>query len=352
VRLIPSPKDFQHAAENVVDRVLHGRLADVTPLPAVVIDDGPQCHVTRFEGGPHKGEAVLFVPPLAAPAYVYDMRRGNSFAEDLVSRGRATYLVDYGPITFAERHLGFEYWVRIVLPRAINAVSRDAGGRPVHLISWSLGGVLASLAVADQPTLPVASLTMVGTPFDSHRVPLLAWLRPFVELTGGTFTTTMYRMMGTAPGPIVKRMFQIATFDKYVSKPYAIVRNLSDRDYLEQIEAVDRFMNGMIGYPGRAAGQLFHDVLRLNELADGRIELEGHEIDLRRIEVPVLAVSGEDDGIAPVAAVEHIAEFVVDVRLETAPGGHLGVLAGRNAHETTWPLIDDFIGDVVAAVRR
>jgi len=31
------------------------------------------------------------------------------------------------------------------------------------------------------------------------------------------------------------------------------------------------------------------------------------------------------------------------VRLETAPGGHLGVLTGRGARETTWAHIDQFI---------
>jgi hypothetical protein len=32
-----------------------------------------------------------------------------------------------------------------------------------------------------------------------------------------------------------------------------------------------------------------------------------------------------------------------DVRLHTAPGGHLGVLAGGAARGTTWALIDEFL---------
>jgi len=31
------------------------------------------------------------------------------------------------------------------------------------------------------------------------------------------------------------------------------------------------------------------------------------------------------------------------VRLETAPGGHLGVLSGRSARETTWQYVEDFL---------
>jgi polyhydroxyalkanoate synthase subunit PhaC len=43
--------------------------------------------------------------------------------------------------------------------------------------------------------------------------------------------------------------------------------------------------------------------------------------------------------------VHHVAELLtgaLDVRLETCPGGHLGVLTGRSAKRTTWPLLDAF----------
>jgi hypothetical protein len=34
------------------------------------------------------------------------------------------------------------------------------------------------------------------------------------------------------------------------------------------------------------------------------------------------------------------------VRLETAPGGHLGVLSGRKASSTTWRYLDEFLRDI------
>lgn len=348
MRLIPSPGQIVRATENVADRVLRGRLADVTPQPFDVIDEGPQCTVLRYEtiatvdGG---AEApVLLVPPLAAPAFVFDMRRGGSFVEYLVGAGRAPYLVDYGPISFDERHLGLEHWVRTVLPRAINAVSNDRDGAPVHLVGWCLGGTLSALAAADDAGLPIASITLIASPFDSTRVPLLAPLRPFFELTRGAIGTAAYRALGTAPGPLVKRFYQVATFDKYLTKPLAILQNLDDRDYLEQIESVDRMMDGMIAYPGRVVGQLYHDVIRANTLADGCLTLENREIDLRALSgMPLLAIAGEDDGIAPIKAVHHIKDFLPQTELETAPGGHLGVLTGRNAIHSTWPAVDGFI---------
>ena len=64
--------------------------------------------------------------------------------------------------------------------------------------------------------------------------------------------------------------------------------------------------------------------------------------------VPVLAVAGEGDVLAPRAAVHHVASLLPnapEVRLVTAPGGHLGVLTGRGAAATTWRALDAFLAE-------
>ena len=102
---------------------------------------------------------MLLVTPLAAPALCYDLRRGCSLVEHLVERGRPTYLVEYGAVSFRDRDLGMEHWIDEVVPAAVRAVSTHAGGRPVHLVGWSLGGTFALLAAAADAALPVASVT-------------------------------------------------------------------------------------------------------------------------------------------------------------------------------------------------
>jgi polyhydroxyalkanoate synthase len=106
---------------------------------------------------------------------------------------------------------------------------------------------------------------------------------------------------------------------------------------------VDAFMGRMHAYPGRTFGQLYHRFFRTNDLADGRLALTDRTIDLADVTVPLLAIAGRGDGIAPVPACHHVADLVPDVVLETAPGGHLGVLTGRASRATTWKLLDGFL---------
>jgi polyhydroxyalkanoate synthase len=343
----PTPDKLVTMAGNLESLVLRRHLADLRPTPSRLVYKGPQRTVLRYLPGRQarrvSGNPVLLVPPLAAPAICFDLRRGCSVAEFMVGAGHATYLVDYGPIAFGDRNLGIEHWIEAVIPDSMRAVSADAGGRPVHLVGWSLGGIMALLAAADDPRRKIASVTMVGSPFDVSQVPLVAPLRPLVNLTGGFGLSFAYRALGGVPDILVQRAYELAAFEKYVTKPLAIARNLDDTDFLAQLEAVDRFMGKMLAYPGRTFGQLFHRMFRANELARGKFRLGARTIHLADARAPVLSIAGRDDGIAPKRAVYHIAKLMPGVELATAPGGHLGVLTGRAARSTTWPAIDAFL---------
>jgi polyhydroxyalkanoate synthase len=256
--------------------------------------------------------------------------------------------VEYGEVSFANRNLGMEHWVDEVIPEAIREVSRHAGGRPVHVIGWSLGGIFALLTAADQPDLPIASLTTVGSPTDVTQVPLVAPIRPFLGLAGerAGLVTQAYRLMGGAPKPLVRRAFQLSSFNKLVTKPIAIAAKLDDADFLAQVEAVDRFTANMIAYPGRTFGQLYHRILKGNQLASGTVTMDDREIKLANLTAPLLAFGGASDGIAPVQCVRPIVDLVPNaakMRFEVVPGGHLGMLTGRAARTTTWRVLDEWI---------
>ena len=183
--LIPKPDQVVAAASNVAHKVLYGGLADLRKMPRTLIDDGNLREVYHYRPVgkvKEEGDPVLLVTPLAAPSSCFDLRRGCSLVEHLVDSGRRTYLVEYGAVSFKNRNLGMEHWIEEVVPTAIREVSAHAGGRPVHVVGWSLGGVFAPLTAADQPDLPIASLTILGSPFDVSKVPMIAPLRPLLAL--------------------------------------------------------------------------------------------------------------------------------------------------------------------------
>ncbi len=347
--LIPKPDQVVSAAGNLAHKVLYGGLADLRPMARTLIDEGTLREVYHYRPSARvreQGDPVLLVTPLAAPATCYDLRRGCSLVEHLVTEGRPTYLVEYGQVSFRDRGLGIEHWIDEVVPAAVEEVSAHAGGRPVHVVGWSLGGIFAMLTAADRPDLPIASLTVLGSPVDVSLVPLVAPFRPLLDLTAGRGgITRAYQAFGGAPRPLVRWAFQLSSFQKLVTKPLAVATHLDDADFLAQLEAVDRFTDCMYAYPGRTFGQLYHRFVKGNALVTGRIELGDRTISLDAITAPVLVFGGASDGIAPIAAVKAVVPHLTgarDVRFEVVPGGHLGMLTGRRARDTTWAVLDEW----------
>ncbi|QIX28575.1 alpha/beta fold hydrolase [Nocardioides sp. JQ2195] len=360
--MIPKPDQVVAAASNVAHAMLYGGVADLRKMPRTLIDEGLLRQVYHYRPAgkvKDEGDPILLVTPLAAPSSCFDLRRGCSLVEHLVSGGRPTYLVEYGEVSFRDRNLGMEHWIDEVVPQAIRQVSEHAGGRPVHVIGWSLGGIFLTLAAADNPDLPIASMTIVGSPFDVTKVPLVAPLRPLLKFADGPAmggltrsgrgpVQRIYQALGGAPKPIVRWAFQLSAAQKLVSKPLVKLQNLDDADYLAQIEAVDDFTAHMMAYPGRTFGQMYHRLIKTNDLKYGHFEFGDRRIEIKDVKVPVLIFGGATDGIAPAASVRAgVALFSgsPDVRFEIVPGGHLGMLTGRAARGTTWKFIDAWVDE-------
>lgn len=347
----PLPNPSRRSVLNLWDFLVRRGIADLTRTPSQIIDSGRTRTVHRYLKAPGvraKGAPVLLVPPLGAQASCFDLRRGLSLAENFVGRGRPTYLVDYGPLTGEDRLVGVEHFINDVLPPAIRKVSEDAGGREVHLVGWCMGGLLSLGTTAVYDDLPVRSVAMVASPFDMSKQPLLTPVRAIAKVTGGKLVGSALKAAGSVPAPLVSVGFKATALPTYLKKPRTLWTRREDREFLSHIESVDHIMNNMLAYPGRATLQVYQRMALRNELATGQVQGPNHLVDLARIRVPVMNVAGRTDALVPVAAAHHVGNLLPnspDVRLPVAPGGHLGVLTGTRAPETTWAHIHAFLQD-------
>lgn len=323
-----------------------------TPTPSVLVNAGPHRDLYRFGSRwtPRKNP-VLLIPPLAVSAHCYDLRPGQSLAAHLLGGNHTPYVVDYGTMGYADRAMGFEAWVDDILPEAIRVVSAQHGGADVSVIGWSLGGTMSLLTSAAHPELPIASIATIGTPVDYTKIPAISPLRLIGRFTGDAPLTSLTTLVGGLPASLVQASYKVTALQREVLKPWFVARNLLDTETLARMESVDKFMNAMPGYPAKAFQQICAQLMLGNALHTDSIELAGRRISLSAIDVPVLAIGGTSDVIAPMASAEAIESVLTGspaVRFEKAPGSHLGLLAGPTAENTTWAFIDDFLAQTAA----
>lgn len=347
---LPTLADLGTAARNAWGLTFGDGVAATRRTPSELLHTGHHRDLYRFGPAPEsRRRPVLLVPPLAVPASCYDLRPGQSLAAHLVEQGHAPYLLDYGTMDARDRDLGFEAWIDDIVPDALRRISALHDGADVDLVGWSLGGTISLLTAAAHPALPVRSLTAVGTPIDYRRIPVIAPLRMIGAVTTERPLTAVTRLLGGLPAPIVQASYRVTAPHRELLRPWLVARNLRDTETLARMEAIDRFMAEMPGYPARVFHQMCSQLILGNNLAAGEFVLGGRTVRLSDVAVPVLGVGGTTDVIAPAAAVAPLADLLTGspyVRFEAVPGSHLGLVAGPGARDTTWSLLDDFLGAV------
>jgi len=324
------------------------------PTASTVLWDQPHRQLRRFErdeardGVAGAQPPVLLVPPLAAPASCFDLRPCQSLARFLLGTGRTPYLVDYGEIGYADRRMGFEDWIDDILPDAVLRTSADGGGVPVDVVAWSIGGTLALLAAAAHTHLPIRSVTAVGSPLDYDEMPGMGSVRTVARIDGGRAVSTAMRAVGI-PAPLTRAAYRATAWNRELTRPWFVAGNIARTESLAKMESIDRFMAAMPGYPGRFYAQLWERLVLANDIGRGGLNLRGRYIALSEVNAPVLLIGGTTDVITPAKAVAAGARLLTGapfVRYDTVPGGHLGILAGETARETTWVHLEKFLAEV------
>jgi polyhydroxyalkanoate synthase len=113
----------------------------------------------------------------------------------------------------------------------------------------------------------------------------------------------------------------------------------------------------MTAYRGRTFGQVYHRMLG-DSLTVGQATLGTRTVSVADVAQPLLVLAGATDQIAPLAAVKagvSLAAGSHDARFEIVPGGHLGMLTGREARTGSWRVLDSWVeewADLPAATRR
>jgi polyhydroxyalkanoate synthase subunit PhaC len=365
------PRSFARALTNIRDRVLEGPIADLRRMPRVAIDTGPtdpdawsvgrahglaragQVSTYRYAVHPTarlRGAPVLLVSPLGACGVAFDLRRGCSLVEHLVGEGRHVHQVDdedvigHGaPSPGSPADLA--RWVDDILPHVIRLVSAHHDGAPVHVVGWSVGGLATLLAAADDPELPIASLTALATPFSLEPVPEHVPPRPLALAAGGPVLATVQTLLGLVPTiPPIPQFLSVGSFGALVTTPLTVASRLGDRDFLAQLEAVDD-LRALVGEQAELVGATFHAMVAPGELERGQVAVGGRRVDLGALRRPVLLVAGEDDVVVPPRAVRAGSTVLsrAETSLMTAPGGHLGVVCGRASRDRLWPALCAFL---------
>ncbi len=289
---------------------------------------------------------MLLIPPMMLAADIYDVSPSTSAVALLQARGIDPWVIDFG----APEHEpgGLERTLADHVQAISGAVDRvrELSGREVHLGGYSQGGMFAYQVAAYREGRGISSLITFGSSVDTRQGMPFGLPEQFASNVGGMLAD---RLFSARPFPAwaSRSIFQLLDPVKSARNRVEFLMQLHDREALLEREGQRRFLeaDGWVAWPGPALGDFVHQFISHNRLLEGGFVVDGRLLTLADLELPILAVVGTVDAIAPAAGVEAIREAASRARVyELSLGsGHFGLVVGAAARDRTWPAVADWV---------
>ena len=291
--------------------------------------------------GPRRSPPLLIVFSLVTRSYVLDLRPGNSFVEHLLSAGFDVFLLDWGIADERDAGNTLEDYADGYIPQAVDRVLEVADADEVNLLGYCYGGVLTLLYAAHHPDAPLRSLTTMATPVDFSDFGVFASL----VQEGRVDLDTILDDSGNVPGGAVRETFRLLRPTGDLQQYATLLENVWNDEYVTAYQAMNRWANEHIPFPGAAARQSVEMLLRGNGFVEDTVRLGGDPVRLRDIDVPYLNVMATRDHIVPEQTAAPAVELVGSEDKEELKldAGHIGLVVGRTAAKVTIPTIIEFL---------
>ncbi len=285
---------------------------------------------------------IVLVMSLISKPYILDLSPGQSLVEYLLREGFDVFMVDWGIPRPEDSRLGLEHYALESLPRSIEEVQRVTGEKEVSILGYCMGGLFALMYNGIVQDAPVANIVCAATPVDFDGMGLFKrWSnRRWFDVD------RLVDSLGNIPPDLILSSFELLRPAQRWATYARLADNLWNDLWVKNYRLFNRWINDQIPFPGEAYRQMIKELMWENKLMKGELDLSGRRVDLTAIVCPVLHVMAEHDDIAPFDATRPLTSLVGSEDKEDVilKGGHVSLIAGRNAWFRLWPKISEWLG--------
>jgi polyhydroxyalkanoate synthase len=309
-----------------------------TECPYRVVATCPHWRLRSY--GAEGGFPLLVVAAPIKHPYLWDLTPAVSAIGACVRHGLHVRLLEWSAPREDGPPPGLEDYAYESVGACVDRIAEADGRRPA-LIGHSLGGTFAAIYAAAEPAA-IGGLVLLGSPLCFARA--TSRFRDAVDALAPAHLSKSR----IVPGSLLSQFCAIATPDVFLWSRWAdLAQGLDDPYAVEMHMRVERWALDELPLSGRLVEEVLQWLYREDRFCRGCLEIDGRRLGPAQIAVPALTVVTTSDDVVPLASVTPFleglsSETVELVRYPGEPGvglQHLGILAGRLAHETVWPKV-------------
>jgi polyhydroxyalkanoate synthase len=289
-----------------------------------------------------KKTPLLIVYALINRPYILDLEPKRSVIESLLKKGTDIYMIDWGTPGEEDRYLCTEDYVERYLDEAVDWILENEGIEKVSLMGYCLGGTLASIYAAIHPK-KVQNLVIMAAPIEFHCDGSLLHLWTQDEFLDRNKLADSFGMI---PMELFTWTFKFLDPVKNLHLKYVdLWENADNTKFAETFFRMEKWIHDGVPVTGAFYKELIGNWYQGNELVSGDLRVCGKRVNLKKISVPVLTITGAKDHIVPPESTEALLKFTSSKDKDSirCDSGHIGLSVGGRAHREVWPKVADWL---------
>jgi polyhydroxyalkanoate synthase len=286
---------------------------------------------------------VVFVMSLVSKPWILDLTFGQSFVQYMLAQGFDVFMIDWGIPRPEDKRLRFEDYVTDLMPDCFEHVQKATGEEEYSILGYCMGGLFGLMYAGAYPESPLKNLACAATPVDMAGMGLFRkWQNPkYFDVD------RLVDSLGNIPPDMMLRSFEmLRPMDRWGGY-IRLLDNLWNEQFVYGFRIMYKWTNEQIPFPGETYRQFTKELMWENKLMKGTFTLDGLRVDTQAIKVPVLHAMAQHDHIAPYEATKPLTEIVGSEDKEdiVVKGGHVSLVAGKNAMFRLWPKVADWMSE-------
>ena len=307
-----------------------------TPSEVVYEEDHVKLLHYPLSGQVKHETPLLFVFALVNRPYVLDILPNKSVVAHFVKAGFDTYLIDWGTVTDADRHLTLDDYVNGYLRNALRQIRQRTAAAKVSLLGYCMGGTMSAIFTALHPER-VKNLVLLAAGIDfSTREGLINLWSDAENFDVDAFVDEM----GNCPADFLQSCFlMLSPVRNLLGKPLSLLERMDDAKFVEEFLTMETWINDNVAVPGEVFRDFVKHLYQQNLLVQNRMQVGRRLVDLRRITCPVLNLLASQDTLVPPSQSAPFTELVgsQDTKTIELATGHIGLAMGSAAQRELWP---------------
>jgi polyhydroxyalkanoate synthase len=303
-----------------------------------IVATGARWRLRAYLGATAGPSLLIVAAPIKRP-YIWDLADSVSVVRHCLQNRLHLYLLEWMPPSRGDKDAGLADYATQSVGEAVAAVALERGGMRPFIMGHSLGGTLAAIFAAFDPS-NIRGLVLLSTPL-CFAPGSCRFRDAIIALAPPTLSA-----VEIVPGSLLSQLSAMASPETFLwSRLVDVALSMGDPEALMVHARVERWALDEFPLPGRLVHEILEWLYRENRLCAGTLRIGDRFLGPSSLRVPLLAVVNTADAVAPPQSIAPFIDAMPagDIRLIEYPGEtgvglqHLAILVGRQAHAKVWP---------------